>query len=393
MSEKIPVNPDVLEWARLTSGMQPSEVAHKMGKDIATILSWERGDSAPTYIQLEKLAYQVYKRPLALFFFPEPPQEKTPQQSFRTLPEHEIEKMSSRMYYLLKQARAMQINLAELNDDINPVEHNIVHDLKFHPDASVKTMATQVREYLKIDLNTQFNWKDIDEALKSWRNNLEEHGTFVFKEKFNDESFSGFCLYHERFPLIYVNNSTSKSRQIFSIFHELAHILLGTGGVDTRIDDYIDYLEGDARKIEILCNSFAGEFLVPDPDFSQRIANITIDDLSVQNLAERYWVSREVILRKCLDRSLVRGDYYTEKVEQWRDEDKKRKVEAKRKRDEAEKKPGGPTYYVTKGAYLGKGYLSLVFSRYYKKKISINQLADYLGVKVKSISGMESIIQ
>lgn len=380
MNEKLPINPDVLKWARQTAGMQLTEVAHKMKKNVDIILSWECGDSTPTYIQLEKLAYQVYKRPLALFFFPEPPQEETPQQSFRTLPKHEIEMMSSNMHYLLKQARAMQINLAELNDDINPAEHNIFHDLKFLPDTSALTMATQVRKYLGINISEQLNWKSIDEALKAWRKILEEHGVYVFKESFKDESFSGFCLYHNKFPLIYVNNSTPKSRQIFSIFHELVHLLLGTGGVDTRIDDYINYLKGDDRKIEVLCNRFAGEFLVPDSDFYNRIANITISDISIQDLANKYKVSREVILRKCLDKKLIDRDYYTKKVEQWTDEAKKKKSVS------------GGNYYATKGAYLGEGYLSLAFSKYYQSKISINQLADYLGVKVKNISGMESVL-
>jgi hypothetical protein len=34
--------------------------------------AWEAGESAPTYPQLEKLAYQIYKRPLAVFFLPTP---------------------------------------------------------------------------------------------------------------------------------------------------------------------------------------------------------------------------------------------------------------------------------------------------------------------------------
>jgi len=160
------------------------DVAHKMGKDVDTISSWESGDSTPTYVQLEKLAYQVFKRPLALFFFPEPPQEETPKQSFRTLPEYEIEMMSSRMHYLLRQARAMQINLTELNSGTNPSKRNIIHDLHFHPYASVIDMAAEVRKYIKIDLNVQFNLRNTDDALKEWRRLLENCGVFIFKEAF-----------------------------------------------------------------------------------------------------------------------------------------------------------------------------------------------------------------
>lgn len=108
MKEQIPVNPAMLVWARETAGISLDEAARRMKKDIAIIESWEMGDDAPTYVQLEKLAYQIYKRPLALFFFPKPPQEETPEQSFRTLPEQEIAMMSSRMKILIRKARVMQ---------------------------------------------------------------------------------------------------------------------------------------------------------------------------------------------------------------------------------------------------------------------------------------------
>lgn len=382
MSEKLPINPAILKWARETAGMQLAEVAHKMNKDVEVISLWEQGEGAPTYVQLEKLAYQCYKRPLALFFFPEPPVEETPEQAFRTLPRHEIEMMSPRLRYLVKQAFAMQINLAELNDHTNPAKKNILHDMMFQPDIAVETMAARVRDYFEIDLNTQFSWRTIDTALKSWRNLLEEHGVFVFKESFKDDSVSGFCLHDPEFPVIYINNNNAKTRQIFSMFHELAHLLLGAGGVDLRSDDYIGSLAGDDKRIEILCNRFAGAFLAPDADFSRRIANTPVNDRSIKDLADKYGVSREVILRKCLDRGLITENEYSRRTEQWIEE-------AKRRREK--KKGSGGDYYTTKGAYLGDGYLSLAFKKYFQNKISVNQLADYLGVKVKSIPGMESV--
>ena len=383
MSEKLPINPDILKWAREKVGMQLTEVARKMRKGAETISRWERGEESPTYIQLEKLAYQLYKRPLAIFFFPEPPQEESPEQTFRTLPDYEVRKMSPRMRYLIRQAFVMQINLAELNDNVNMAKGNILHDLTFGPGAAVKSMAIQVREYLGIDLSTQFSWTSIDFALKSWRNILEEHGIYVFKESFQDDSISGFCLHDQKFPVIYINNNNAESRQIFSIFHELAHLLFGTSGVDMRDDYYIDHLVGDNKAIEILCNQFSGAFLVPDADFPRRISNVVINDRSIIDLAKKYSVSREVILRKCLDRKLVSQQEYTNSTEKWIEE---AKVARKKK------KGGGGDYYATKGVYLGEGYLSLAFKKYYQNKISIMQLADYLGVKVKSIPGMDSLL-
>lgn len=379
MKTTMPINPNMLIWARETAGLEVDAVARKFNKDVSEIRSWESGEDSPTYVQLEKLAYEIYKRPLALFFFPEPPQEESPKQSFRTLPDQEILMLTPRLRFLIRQAKLQQLNLSELYDNINPVSHHIVRDLSFSPNISVVEMASNVRKYLNIDITTQSSWKDVNTAFKNWRNILEEHGVFVFKEAFKNNAFSGFCLYDKQFPVIYVNNSVSDSRQIFTLFHELAHLLFGTGGVDTRLEDYIKFLQGDDKTIEILCNRFGGEFLVPDSDFNQRIVGVSINDEAIQQLANLYCVSREVILRKFLDRNAVNQQYYNAKVEQWA------KV--------AEKSgEGGGNYYLTKGVYLGERYIEKAFSKYYQRSISIEQLAEYLSVKVKNISGMESLL-
>ncbi|MEA2046668.1 MAG: ImmA/IrrE family metallo-endopeptidase [Euryarchaeota archaeon] len=317
MSESIPVNPDVLKWARETAGLSVDDVVRKMKRKrvtAETVLSWESGEDSPSYPQLERIAYKIYKRPLALFFFPEPPQEETPRQSFRTLPEYAIERLPERIRFLIRKARVMQLNLAELYDNANPASRHIVRDLSFDPSVSSEEMAATVRDYLGIDLSRQRRWNNSEEALKVWRDALEEHGVFIFKDAFRAEAFSGFCLYDEQFPIIYVNNSKPKNRQIFTLFHELAHLLFRTSGIDTPLDDYLDHLVGDSRRIEVLCNLFTGEFLVPRRDFEHRIRGIAINDESIQELAETYNVSREVILRKPLDKKLVEQEVYEENV-------------------------------------------------------------------------------
>ncbi len=240
-------------------------------------------------------------------------------------------------------------------------------------------MTKTGREFLGISHDQQMALKDTDEACKSWRERLEENGIFIFKDAFKDDAFSGFCLYDDEFPLIYINNSKPETRQIFTLFHELSHILFKTGGVDTRLDDYIDYLEGDDRKIEIICNRFAGQFLVPDSDFNTQIKGVTVNDETLQNIADRYKVSREVILRKFLDRNIIDQKYYFEKTKEWADSAKS-------------PKGVGGDYYRNMGVYLSQKYLEIAFSHFYQKRISDSQLADYLGVKAKSLSGMEIIL-
>jgi transcriptional regulator with XRE-family HTH domain len=51
-------------------GLSVAEVAQMLKRPPEEIEAWESGEDAPTYPQLEKLAYQIYKRPLAVFFLP-----------------------------------------------------------------------------------------------------------------------------------------------------------------------------------------------------------------------------------------------------------------------------------------------------------------------------------
>ena len=386
MSGPIPVNPDVLRWARDSMRLSLEEVAGRMNKRVSDIEAWERGDESPTYIQLERLAYDIYKRPVALFFFPEVPDEDAVEQSFRTLPEQELQRMPPRILFLLRRARVFQLNLAELYEGVNPANRQILRDLNFAPSVEVSEMADQVRAYLGIDLAEQQSWGSEDDALTRWRTVLEDHGVFVFKDSFNppgkkkvdsaESTFSGLCLYDTDFPVIYVNNNKAKNRQIFTLFHELAHLLMHTGGVDTRHDDYIEYLTGNNRRIEILCNRFAAEFLVPSGDFQARQAGKPIHDGAIGEWAGLYGVSRETILRRLLDWGRVSQQDYEEKTRQWRKERK-------------ESSGSGGNYYLTRGAYLGEKYIEAVFSSYHTGKVSLEQAADYLDVKTRNVAGME----
>lgn len=379
---EIPINPDVIRWARVTAGLTVEQVVEKIGRKRVTsdvVLAWENGSQSPNYAQLERLAYEVYKRPLAIFFFPEPPEETSPRQSFRTLPDYEIELMPARIKLLLRKARAFQLNLSELYEGVNPSDKQIIRDLSFSPSDPVPKIAAAVRTYLSVDLNSQFKIKDSEDAFKFWREKLEESGIFVFKDAFKEDSFSGFCLYDDRFPIIYVNNTKPSTRQSFTLFHELAHLLFKTGGIDIRLDDYIEYLVGDDKLIEILCNRFAGEFLVPTLDFQKRIQGLPFDESTIQNLADTYHVSREVILRKLFDLKLVDQSYYQARVDAWAHE------------GSGDKGPGG-NYFSTMGVYLGHIYIEKAFGRYHQNQIAVEQLADYLGVKVKSVPGMEALL-
>lgn len=384
----IGINPKILKWARERAKYSLEDVALKLKKDINIIKSWESGEKAPTYIQLEKLAYDIYKRPIALFFFPEPPEESDEQSEFRTLPEFEINNLSSNTVYILRQAKAIQLFLKELNDGINPNKNKIFRDISINLNINnLKDITEQVRDYLNIELSEQFSWKDDNCALKEWREKIESNGIFIFKQSFKQEDISGFCLIDPGFPIIYINNSTAKVRQIFTIFHELAHILLQVSDITKLDDSYINYLEYNSKKIEVFCNQFAGEFLVPTDSLFESWENYTdnYNEQLISELAQKYTISREIILRKLLDNNLITQTDYETQVKSWQDQ------YVKTQQSQSDKKGGG-NYSATQATYLGDNYLRLVFNKYYQGKFGMESLADYLNIKPKNVPKLEQFL-
>jgi Zn-dependent peptidase ImmA (M78 family)/transcriptional regulator with XRE-family HTH domain len=379
MAERVTgIQTSVLEWARKTQGLSIDEVARKLNRQPAEIAAWENGASAPTYPQLETLAYKIYKRPLAVFFLPQPPAEHEPEKEFRTLPDFDLEELTPDTRYQIRFAHFLQLSLKELNDNQNRAAHIIFRDVSLSTERGLTTQAAAIRDYLNVSLETQIRWRSSDVALKSWRNAVEEAGVFVFKQTFKEKQISGFCLLDAEFPIIYLNNSTSKTRQIFSLFHELGHLLFHINGISKFDTRYIANLRQPERRIEQFCNGFAAELLMPANDFNAQLQNYRrVGEEMIEGLADRYSVSREVVLRRLLDRGRVSQQVYEEKAAEWA--------------AQAEQRGGeGGNYYATQAAYLGEHYLKLVLGKHYQGRLTLEQAAEYLGVKPKNVIGLEA---
>lgn len=378
------VQPSVIRWARESMGMSVEDVAHKLKRSSEEVRAWESEGSAssPTYAQLESLAYKVFKRPLAIFFLPAPPDEIQPTREFRTLPDADLQTLNADTYVQVRKAHAYQITLKEVFDGRNPGERSIVRDVALDMQLSVETQASSVRKALGISLEDQLGWKTDEHALKRWREAVEAHGVFVFKAPFKQKDISGFCLLDADFPLIYLNNGTTKTRQIFSLLHELAHLLLNVSGISKFEQSYMSRLPVAERRIEQFCNKVAAEILIPPDDFGQQIAGLPDDAESMPdhlyaNLASRYGVSREAILRRFLDLERVSQAFYEQKAKLWASQ---------------KKAASGGDWYASQNTYLSDKFAREVIGRHYRNQISVEQASEYLGIKAKNFAGLEQRI-
>jgi len=372
------VSREMLKWAREKAGLSLSEVASAFDKDIAFVESWERGVAAPSYAQLEVLAYKLYNRPLAAFFLPKSPEETPLKKEFRTLPRSELKKLAPDTLMAIRELQARQTSLHDLTDGKNPSDRPIFQNLAITPDIALRQFADDVRRHLEIPLSQQLEWRSSEQALENWRTAIDRAGVISFKRSFKQKDISGFCLLDNVFPLICLNNGSSTNRQIFTLLHELCHVLLHTSGICKVDDTFIKRLEGSHRKIEVLCNQFAAAFLVPEEDFLARVHNKPINDSLLSKLASAYRVSRSVVVRRMYDLKVISRKFLEEKESEYAAEYMRRSS-----------KSSGGNYYLTQIAYLGKTYLGMALRAYHQERLTRTQLAEYLGVRARSLAGLE----
>ncbi len=373
MGEKIFPNCDILRWARESIHITIEQASLKLKIDVGELKDIEDGKEPISYSNLEKMGI-LYGRPVALFFFSRIPKEPTPKKQFRTLPEVAFYEFDPNMYKLFRKALIMQMNVSELNDNVSTFKK-----IQLSLDKNnIKKSCDLVREKLGVSLELQKKKNDIAKSFEMWRDAFDKIGISVFKDSFQNNAYSGFCIYDDSFPIIIVNNNLSKNRQLFTIFHELAHILFKTSGIDIENDDTINnsinnYID---KQIEQFCNKFASEFLVPTNDFINEY-NLLSENNQIEEICKKlsklYTVSKEVILRKIVDCKLYSSSIYDELVEKWNDE----------LNSIPRRKPMG-NFYSNKYTYLGKNYVSIVLKNFFTHSISEAQASNYLMLKPKN---------
>lgn len=339
--------------------------------------NWENGTDYPTYAKLRKIS-DVFHKPSALFFFPVPPQIKSPKGDLRTLPDTVVNRLSRNVILQLEKAKVYQLSLIELYGERDSV---FLHRNEF-PDG-VDALCDFFRKKLEFPIAAQKARKSTKVVFEIYREKFYDIGIYVFKDSFKDNAISGLCVKDNRFPVIVINNSMSFARQIFTLFHELYHLVSDTSGAEIIRDDFFSMLDEGQSDIERNCDSFANSFLVPLADFKQELKKSPIDEKRIEELAQLYSVSREAIMYKLLTMGKITNNDYSQLKEVFYGE-------AIRTQGKKEGKKSGGNYYSTKLSYLGNQYTGEVFRQYFSGKISGVKAGEMLQSKVDHLPRLES---
>jgi Zn-dependent peptidase ImmA (M78 family) len=200
------------------------------------------------------------------------------------------------------------------------------------------------------------------------------------------EEARGFTLYGE-VPVIVISEHDSDVARIFTIIHELCHVLMKVSSI------YFDPAQqgGVQRQfvdLEKKCNAFAASFLMPAADFKQMIEKINQDydkwtNLDVVKIANKFKTSKEAVLRKLIEMDLVSGTYYSACKKYWKEEQEVKEAKDKEKQATAEKKTfGGMAAHEKVVREKGKTFATNVLQLYDNGKITALDAARFLDTKL-----------
>jgi Zn-dependent peptidase ImmA (M78 family) len=254
-----------------------------------------------------------------------------------------------------------------------------------------EVVGLRIRDALGVTDDLQNHWRDHDgrAGFNGWRSKIEQTGVFVFQSTaLASEEASGFALFADVSPVISVNRKDALTRRTFSLLHEFAHLMIHVSGVSD--------LETDANRppedqsIEVFCNHVAAAALIPRGSllaqagvWEQGMRSEGWSDAQISELARRFNVSREAILRRLLTFDRTTNGFYTRKRAQYIAEYQAQR--ARQKEQEKEIKRNMPTETVS---HFGKPLVRMLLNNYWQDRMTLSAVSGYLGLKVKHIPNL-----
>lgn len=381
------VNPEILIWARETAGLDLETAARKIALGNARgvsgpdrLAALEGGEGFPTPALLRRMAQQ-YHRPLLTFYTAKVPSRVEIGQDFRTLPDPG-DPGNVLLGTLLRDVKARQVLVREaVEDDEDGKEVALVGAAaKIRRPAELVAAAMEVIGFNR----TLFRQTGTAEQAFSYvRSCVEKAGVFVLlagdcghhTTAIDVNVFRGFAITDPFAPFIVVNDQDAKTAWSFTLLHELAHLLIGKGGVSGGMPQ---------GRIEQLCNDTAAALLINQDE----LADVALGDgptgdvIQITALANRAKVSRSLVAYQLFragrltnaEWEKLRADFRSAWV-----------MQKEREREQNRSKEGGPNWYTVRRHRLGAALLAVARRGIADGSLTPTRAARMLGVKPMAV--------
>ena len=191
----------------------------------------------------------------------------------------------------------------------------------------------------------------------------------------------GFALNERRLPVIVLNAKDAPRRRVFTLMHELTHLMLGQDGVCDPLQ-VSGHAQNADERVEVYSNRVAGAILVPrdallaHPRLAGTGGPRDWSGEEIEELADHFAVSREAIVRRLVIVGRATEAFY----------DRKREAYLAQYRAGAVKAREGfapPFRLVLRDN--GRRYTRFVLDALDREQITLEDVSDYLGVRIKHV--------
>ena len=206
------VTPSVIKWAREKACYSIPVAAKKIKVDVDELRKWENGVKRPSLAKARKMS-EVYRRPLASFYLPEPPKDFSLLKDFRTL-DGVSPQYSTPLVFLMRQMQERQAWLSQYlkEQDYEQLSFigagNLQSSEQVMSKNIIKTIWGSEKQYSQM----LFEIRDSEDLLDKWIFQCESKGIFISRtSNLNAHNVipvkeaRGFVISDKYAPFIFIN--------------------------------------------------------------------------------------------------------------------------------------------------------------------------------------------
>lgn len=382
MPNRPEINKEILIWFRGTYGRDQEKFARFLGIPTERLQSLEDGTDLPKFSELKKIA-QKLQVPYMIFYSPEAPKYFKPRDIKMRHLLQRSDSLDPQSWHLIMWALRAK-DLYEILSEGEKTSEKLKSLIS--SEKNVNILATRARELLGVTVDQQLHWGSVFEAYKTWRAAVERLGVIVLQGRSDLNDFRGFSIIDSEPYMIVINKADEfTSPRIFTLMHELGHILLGEPSLCSQDDIF-----HAQRGIEFDCNRFAAALLMPakavaeHPIVKQTGKHDWDDDRLIKLASRVFKVSRMAMAIRLVELGFMEQAWYESRLPDW---------------EVRPEKPGfgrldDPIKRMAITALNANGFrfTSAVLSRMQSGSISTSYACDILNVKTKYLSELSNLI-
>ena len=370
---EVPVNGEVLKWARKVRGLSLQEATSLLGLALSSELEeYEAGTKKPLVGFLRKVS-QRYRINFTSLLMPEPLPIERPFVDHRTrVRDYPLTMDSLVAIEEVSEALDAFADLAEEKPHVVPALRIGTATLDDDPDE----LAVSERRRFRVGVDEQHDWGGLATARRNWRQRIEDRGVFTYMIPLqHPNEISGFSLLRDGVAAICVNDrEPTEGAKTFTLFHEYCHLLLRQGSVSD---------ENNSNRVERFCNQFAASFLIPFRGLVEAIGDVEtpyeFSDGDVKRLAAQFRVSNRAVALRLQETGLAPDGFYGRRTAPW-------DLPAPPKPS----RPGSqPSYTTLRIKRIGKLHTSTVIRARKRGLINSFDATDLTGLQPKTLGKLQ----